>query len=431
MSRTQISYDHKPQGTEIASMVFQKQLYTVDSFLEDVKKGYSFAYVFKDDDEPFPIKEKTIENFNYTKVVVFDVDHSRIQMNEQIDFLGLKPTIAYTTPKNNPSIGDYRFRLLYCFDQKIQEEYKNVYDQLKETIGLNIKDNCMSTPNQFFNGNKSSNIEIYKSNTIYTKDILKERRETKETKEKQSKNSLLRKKNYSSLHLIVNDLFLDDFYTLSYWGFLDKYRDLYGYDKPMEVPLLEKDDYLVYPKHWYTIPRRKGMVEVNTSNGTKLIYGVKRFKDGEKRHYWLWQAGLMYKEFIEDISPEHLLYLLVYELYFYYDNSDGKFKKDDIVGMVERVMLSEEKPINMKHGAFKVDKSKLKEGESACQKRNEIRKRLNFERIGELYDCNLTDKENLIILKENGVKTSLSTIKRFRNEMGIPSKGRGRPRKRE
>lgn len=46
-------------------------------------------------------------------------------------------------------------------------------------------------------------------------------------------------------------------------------------------------------------------------------------------------------------------------------------------------------------------------------------KQLNSLRIGELYDCLRTDEENLQTFRNNGLKISLSTLKRWRKENGI------------
>ena len=51
--------------------------------------------------------------------------------------------------------------------------------------------------------------------------------------------------------------------------------------------------------------------------------------------------------------------------------------------------------------------------------RNVERKTKRWELIGNLYDCSLTDKENLKVMKEHGLKVSLSTLRRWRRENNI------------
>ena len=50
---------------------------------------------------------------------------------------------------------------------------------------------------------------------------------------------------------------------------------------------------------------------------------------------------------------------------------------------------------------------------------NMERKRIHYEQIGELYDCDMTDKENLEVMRQYGVKCSLRTLKNFRKDLGI------------
>ena len=53
------------------------------------------------------------------------------------------------------------------------------------------------------------------------------------------------------------------------------------------------------------------------------------------------------------------------------------------------------------------------------QVRNISRKVITYNQIGELYDFNLTDKQNVEAFKEYGLTISTKTLQRFRKEMGI------------
>ena len=59
-----------------------------------------------------------------------------------------------------------------------------------------------------------------------------------------------------------------------------------------------------------------------------------------------------------------------------------------------------------------------KYGMNKKQVRNVAMKMIRNKGIGELYDSNLTDKENLEVMKENGLDESLITLKRWRKENG-------------
>lgn len=61
----------------------------------------------------------------------------------------------------------------------------------------------------------------------------------------------------------------------------------------------------------------------------------------------------------------------------------------------------------------------IKHGLTKKQTKQVAAKQLNSQRIGELYDCLLTDEENLQTFRNNGLNISLSTLKRWRKENGI------------
>ena len=55
--------------------------------------------------------------------------------------------------------------------------------------------------------------------------------------------------------------------------------------------------------------------------------------------------------------------------------------------------------------------------------KNEVKsmaaKMIRYNQIGELYDCSLTDKKNLEVMKQQGLVISPITLKRWRKENGI------------
>ena len=175
LSRTESAYFQKPTSSDIKSMIFSKRKYTIDKFVEDIKEGYSFAYCFQTENKPFKTYQKTNDNFDFTNVVVFDIDNSIIPMRELINTLPMKPTVAYTTPSNREKTFEYRFRLVYCFDDIMTsiKEYQEVYDKLKYKLDLSISDNCMRSPSQMFNGNADLNVDVYVSYQTYDLDTIK------------------------------------------------------------------------------------------------------------------------------------------------------------------------------------------------------------------------------------------------------------------
>ena len=62
--------------------------------------------------------------------------------------------------------------------------------------------------------------------------------------------------------------------------------------------------------------------------------------------------------------------------------------------------------------------------------KNEVKsmaaKLIRYNHIGELYDCSLTDKKNIEIMKEKGLVISPITLKRWRKENGITKYKKGK-----
>ena len=73
------------------------------------------------------------------------------------------------------------------------------------------------------------------------------------------------------------------------------------------------------------------------------------------------------------------------------------------------------------------DKRQFVINEAYCRKhnvskkeaRNLSKKLINYEKIGELYDVSLTDRENVEIFKQNGLDISSKTLQRFRKDNGL------------
>ena len=125
-----------------------------------------------------------------------------------------------------------------------------------------------------------------------------------------------------------------------------------------------------------------------------------------------------------DISLEHLVYNLVFERYFYYDNKDGVLTNEELIKAARNAFRYDGKVNTTKHPKFSVNKSYWAErGKNANQAKNIVRKEINYACIGELYDCNLSVTVNLQMLQEGGMKVSKNTLYRFCHENNISTKG--------
>ena len=158
----------KPKDKDIAKLQYRKQSIDIETFIQYIREGHSFCYCFDDMDDVFGNGTKTLSNFRYTNVIAIDIDDSPLQMEDFVNNLSKKPTISYTTYSNK--LKGYRYRIIYLFFDKIVgvENYKSTYNGILSANGMTIKDNCMESPNQFFIGNGSADVEIINNGCLYS-----------------------------------------------------------------------------------------------------------------------------------------------------------------------------------------------------------------------------------------------------------------------
>ena len=430
-------YTQKPQGKEVAQIRYLKQTLTIQQLIDYISQGHCITHCFEDYDEEFRQSTKKIENFRYTQLIGIDIDDSDVNLNTYISSLRYKPTLAYTTFSHN--IKGNRYRLIYIFNQKIKgaELYCNVYKWL--TQDLNLKDNCMQSCAQQMYGT-NANAEWYITDTTY--DIPTECNHfTMECKTKVSKSSGQNQvpktsqkvqseyNNREEVHYIgnalneENDYLISDntvvkaLYSMSPQDFIYYYRQTYDYFTA--TPLHYENGYALIPEDYYEIKRPWYKDKV----GDKTYIVVKTIRDGEQRRKRLCNTAIILRAIKRDISFEHLLYILVCERQYYYDNQDKALSNKELINIAKWAIELPSEQINpkkVKHSKFKVDKSYWAEkGITARQAANIVRGIIKSEAIGSMYDFNLTDKENIQVMKDNGLKVSLRTLKQWRKDNGI------------
>lgn len=403
---------------------YLKTKLTVSEFINKIKDGYCYCYVFNDLDEEFGQSVKTLNNFLYSNVLSIDIDDSQIEMNRYIDNLSIKPTFAYTTPSNG--VKGYRFRLVYIFNDKIKgvEDYKAAYKALISKLNITLTDNCASSPAQQMGGN--DNAEVYVTNIVYSNDILESKSniENKQTEIKSEKQVEIK----TDIKFDLNPEFLQDFNQNDYLTFLTKYLELYPFFSSSNLEYISEDTpYILLPKNYIEI-KRYWLIDKVIDDDNEIVSKTcvpKRIKDGEHRRNKLFINGIL-RRFITDdkISNENMLTMLVYELYYYIDNRVDKITKQQLYNITASVMNADltkyEKLSKQEHPKFIVnDDYCIKYGINRRQARNLSKKILTYNEIGNLYDCLLSDKENLEVMKSFGLNISLRTLKYFKEYAGL------------
>lgn len=411
-------YDHKPdRDNEVPNLTFHQTTTNVEGLANAVSKGYCYAPIFEL--RKFDMDHKHAKDFRYSFFVSIDVDHVQVNMNSMVDALEYKPTFAYTSCSNGEN-GEYSYRLIYCFFDKLEgvdEYYSFVYAILKSN-GLSIKDIDYRSreAERYYNGNGCGNIESYITNIIYDKEYFRDYyiQYHRPIKDKSINENHTYNTHYN---MFLNDTFEYDYRNMKMEDVLAKYIDVFP--NMEHTPLQEVDDdtpYIIYPIGYIEIRRwwRKRL------NGKPI-----KIRDGEGRRRKLFINGIIRRLINPQITFDNLLYNLLYELVYYHSNygADNIIDKKEIYKIATDVMnkdMSNYERLRGSHKIFMVNpKFCIKYGLSKNEVKNIASKMIRYNKIGELYDCSQTDKKNLEIMKENGLKVSLSTLKRWRKENGI------------
>ena len=388
------------------ALVYQKQSADIDTLCQLIKEGHSFCHCYDDNDEAFTNSTKTQTNFRYTSFITYDIDDSTLLMEDYLTTLTCQPTIAYTTTSDG--IKGNRYRLIYCFDSKIKGVggYQALFDTMKVESGIGELDNCTRSPAQAFFGNALPTCRMVCTHYVYH--LTTAASTTTEKREKVSK-QIKNKRGESDI--IRNDTFKQDFEGMSLRKFVSTYSS--EYQSIVESELTYRNGYAPIDENYLRIYRKWDV-------GARRMH---KWQDGEGRRKKLATAALIIRKIKPDITAEHLIYCLAYEVVHYYSNIDGVLNKSLILRVAKAAL---EKPIDditikgHDKRKYKVDvtywKSQGISTKAAVAKAKGV---WNDERIGELYDLQLTDKENVKAMAEYGVKVSESTLKRWRKKHGI------------
>lgn len=437
VSYSDSNYNTKPTSEEIKHMHFIHCKTNVNEFADKISKGYAYCSVFSENE--FGIHLKRDSNFAYTQIISVDIDKSTISLNEALKTLKTKPTMAYNTFSNGVN-GKYCYRLVYIFENPIDSinDAKLYTLSLNKLVGdeLNIKtDSNASKVSQYFNGTNDSNIFV--SNCIYELNDFKldniiNNKNTNYNSNINTNNNINNIKvsskyihqqtqQYSLDDTFKNDTtMIDDFWRLSLTDFLNKYDSLMPNIQNTKLDIPSEDepfidipsDYREIKRYWYLLVDDKG---------NKLDY-IRKIKDGEGRRKKLFLNGIIRRLINPQITFENMLHNIVWEFVTYMINDGNKITKKILLNITKDIMnadLSSYSTLGTTSRKWKVNPYfALKYNMSKREVINKF-KTNKKQFIGEFYDCSLTDKENIEMMKGYGFEISLITLKRWRKENNI------------
>lgn len=329
------------------------------------------------------------------------------------------PTIAYETYSN--SFDNNSFRFLYIFNDRIEsKEITNGYIReinniIGNELGIRIDANAMKV-SQYFNGN--NNQKVITNNITYSKDDFTI---TNNLSKVQTKNN---KEQENIIHLdctFDNDSnFIKDFWTISYIELLNKYANVFKDIQHSELPTVDDDTPIInIPNDFREIRRYWYMVEYD--DGTKRDC-LRKISDRNGRRKMLFLNGMIRRLIWNDIPMENLIYNLVFEFIHYMVNDGNKITKHEIFGIAKRIMQASLEA----YDSLGKTSRKYMVNPMYCIKYN-LSKRavlnksrgIDYDEVASMYDCSKSDKENIEVMKEFGVKISIRSLKNWRKKNNI------------
>ena len=430
VSLSVMAYDHKPnKTTEIPSMRFCKTTTDIGGFVDAIADGHCYTTVFPFDE--FGIKnQKTDDNFLYSNFLSIDFDNREVDMTSFIETVEYKPTIAYTSCSNGQEGKGFRYRFIYCFEERIEsvDEYKDYVQAVLDANGIPKEDIDQQSykASLLFIGNGCGNIEVSVNNIIYSKKDFYLQYNIIFNNNKILNNTSNNKLIYNNINplnnIILNDTFSDkqfedDFWRMEIKDIITKYENVYPNIEHTPLPKTDADiPYILFPPNYVEITRDCRMNEDGVA---------KKLKDGHGRRKRLFDNGILRRKINPNITFENLVYNLLYELHYYISNKDAEnvIGKNEVFNIAIDVMKADLSKYNYKGVNDKEwivnDEYCNKYDLSPNQVKNIARKAINHLKIHELYDKDQTDKENVEMMKGKGFEVSLSTLKRWKDENGI------------
>lgn len=460
VSVSNYNFKTKSETEKLAKkLVFTPTKLDLSEITDLINNGYVLTHIFQPDFElkPFSTYEKSVENFVHAQFVTIDIDgiEEYNTLSSLLSSIDLTPSLAYTTLSHQTTTeeGIYkgnRYRLIYVFDNLIQSagQYKLLYDCIINYLSSKIEnlvcDSHMRNPSQMAYGSTSDNRdnkEVYNNNVIYSfTDFINFKpvyQSARTKKEKQYVNSF--EKLDEALYTVKDENFIKDFGSkLGNETLVSKYSDKYIVHEHTPLPEVDENQKFIFlPENYIEIRREDERVYNKATKKWKKTGNVRKYRNGEGRKTKLFINALIRRYMLPSITLDHLLYCLMYELDNYYINIPGNdyITRDKVMNIAKNAFLIDFKGENVANWFKKNNKNKRKyivnkeyatKNDTTVQYlTNTGKKEKNDNIVAKYFDINLSIKENLKVLKENGYTYGKDKLYIYRNELkGIQPKPR-------
>lgn len=449
-------------------MAFKEVTINTDEFLDLAVTGHSFCNLFQYDTEKkywiknrsgksylmspeykrgsnkgcMKVSFKSDEFFKSSQVIFLDIDYTKYtKISDYIDALRFKPTCVYMSysdniykkdieQKNNPEytengIKSRRFRMVYVLDAQLTKEQLNsvsfaLNTQIEKDTKEVIQDKCGAKISQYFNG-CFGNKETYKTDNIYSYfDFIDLIPNTFD-----SSNTVV-----SEQHTILNEKILD---TSNIMKVEKEEKKLISPKLVNDMILLPYDDFMKYNRHKYQYIYRvekdywiDDQYQFTDDSYFSLYYNIKPVQDGEHRRKKLFERICLRRVMNPSIDPDTLLFDAYEDVHRYFNNDDKVLSVDCLVRNIESAFkytvdeIAEKYSNNIAYLKSKRPSIILKKGVAFdIADRNTKLKNIRYSLIDEVYNPELSVKDNLEYINKNVFTISQATLYRYCKEKNI------------
>ena len=413
------------------------------TLLDQLLEGRVFCHLFNPTktriDGTFGMSEKTNQNFAGSYVIGVDIDKTNYNtVRDYVETLTLQPTFYYTSYSNKMMGKGARFRLIYVFEDRIENPYYFRYCATKLNTILErdtkepIEDNCNSRCSQYFNGtcryNSSIVLDFGITNTVYSLEDIG-------ASEEDYKQFLKGGAGYKTLPTTRKE-------EISTILLGDKENPVEEPETPKEpvcsVRLVEDmkrlsyDEFMKYNRHKYKYTYRQekgnwidGTFQFTSEEYFSLYWNATKVKDGNKRRKKLFERICLRRVLDPSIDPDTLLFC-AYEDRQRFFEIDKDLDIDCLVRNVENALLLDLEEIeklyseNLKYLRGRKQKNGLIFKSGEYQSKRDL-KEVVWSIIDQNYNPSKSVKENLELLKDK-VNIGKSTLYNYIKEKGIKIK---------
>ena len=426
------------------NITYSKQHIRLSELRDYISNNYAFCGVFTSD--TFSVSDKTESNWMQTNIICLDLDERKLAYT---DFMALIqdsdvcPNIAYRT--TNDGIKGNRYRLIYALDDAIvncklySQIYWGIVRKIEELTNDKNTDNCCQSVAQQICGTPHKD-DIYFNDLYYDVKCFKEMfgirtlnisdlYERQRNKDNRTKKVSVRKSFVGfdfSDYSMMYDEFSNDFNTLSFTDIVKKYNGKYFNYECTQLPLVSEDSAYIEIPSYYCEIKRYWYLEESAINNNKCS-NIRKIKDGQQRRKKLYVNAIIRRLIYDDITFDNLLYNLVFELYSYMINDGNKITKSDLFEICKRAFNADLSLPKYQKYIIGNKEKKYIVNTAYCVKHNVSKKQAvriaekqrTYNTIRKYYDLDLKDKENVKVMKENGIKVSLRTLQNWKKENNI------------